>query len=143
MLIEKIKKFSDKTIYDLSCSETLLSAANECYNLNLDQKSIYMMAPFSGGMMIEESCGALTASISVLGILFTDQYAHNSELLKLLVNEFFENFYQEMNSFNCKKLKDSYRTEENGCMEVIKTAAIVLDAIVTREKGNIILSEMD
>lgn len=143
MLIEKIEKFSDKTIYDLSCSETVLSAANEYYNLNLDQKSLHMMAPFSGGMMIEESCGALTASISVLGILFTDQYAHNSELLKLLVNEFFENFYQEMNSFNCKNLKDNYRTEENGCIDVIRTAAIVLDAIVTREKENIILSEMD
>lgn len=133
MLLEIMKKYRDKSKYDLSCSETILYAANEAYNLDLGEKTFKAIAPFSGGMWIEDVCGAITGSLAVLGILFTNNVAHKSDHLKELTLEFFEKFETTMQSRNCAKLKEMYRTEEKGCNEVIYTAGKILDEIVTRE----------
>ena len=133
MLVETMKKYRDKSKYDLSCSETILYAANEAYHLDLDEKTFKAIAPFSGGMWIEDVCGAITGSLAVLGILFTNNVAHESDHLKELTLEFFEKFETKMSSRNCTKLKEMYRTEEEGCNKVIYAAGEILDEIVTRE----------
>ena len=86
---QQIRKFRDKNKYDLSCSETMIYAANEKYNLGLTESHFHMMAPFSGGMYEGQTCGILTGAIAVLGILFTDHVSHNSPLLNDEVIEFF------------------------------------------------------
>lgn len=133
MLKEYIKKYRDKTKYDLSCSETILHAANDAYNLNLDTSTFKAIAAFSGGMCIESVCGAVTASIAVLGILFTDKYAHNSPHMRKLVEEYLKKFQEKMTSRDCDKLKAKYRTEKEGCSYIIYVAGEILDEIVTRE----------
>lgn len=133
MLREIMKKYRDKNNYDLSCSETMIYAANEAYNLNLDEKTLRAMAPFSGGMWTENACGALTGSLAVLGILFTDKVAHNSEHLKELVIQFQEKFQDKLKSKMCIDLKPLHRTEEDGCNSIMYEAADILDEIVTRE----------
>jgi C_GCAxxG_C_C family probable redox protein len=133
MLVDIIKKYRDKSKYDLSCSETMIYAANEAYHLNLDQNSFRTMAPFSGGMWVEEVCGAITGSLAVLGILFTNNVAHESEHLKELTLEFFNKFEAKLGSRNCAKLKEMHKTEEEGCNDIIYTAGEILDEIVTKE----------
>ncbi|QZY54451.1 C-GCAxxG-C-C family (seleno)protein [Crassaminicella profunda] len=133
MFIEIIKKYRDKTKYDLSCSETIIYAANEAYDLNLDQKTFRAMAPFSGGMWVEEVCGAISGALAVLGILFTNNVAHESDYLKELTLEFFEKFEKKLGSINCTKLKEMHRTEEEGCNKVIYIAGEILDEIIIRE----------
>lgn len=136
MLVEIMKKYRDKSKYDLSCSESMVYAANEVYNLNLDENTFRALAPFSGGMWIEDVCGTLTGSLAVLGIIFTNNVAHESEHLKELTLEFIQNFESKLGSRNCAKLKGKYRTEEEGCNSVMYAAAEVLDIIVTRELKN-------
>ena len=130
---KSILKFYDSSQFDLSCSETILHAANERFDMHLPDSAFHIMAPFSGGMMIEDTCGALTGSIAVLGLLFTDNVAHNSPRLKVLVKEFFENFTSSMNSVTCSVLKENYRSEQSGCLEIILLAGEILESIITRE----------
>lgn len=119
--------------YDLNCAEAMIYAANEEYGLMLDKKVLKTMAAFGGGMGVEEACGALTGALAVLGILFVDDRAHESERIKTLSKEFIENFREKLSTENCKKLKDIYRKDDIKCSFIVEAAAEILDEIISRE----------
>jgi len=132
MLANLIKQgFGEKD--DLNCSEKILQAANLAYGLSLDRESLKLAAGFGGGMAIEDKCGALTASIMVLGKLFVRDRAHESTRIKELTRELFQKYSEEMGSIDCAPLKEKHRTEELKCRNVILKAAEILDRIVERE----------
>ena len=119
---------------DLNCAEKILQAANIEYSLgSLDKEALKLAAGFGGGMAIEDKCGALTASIMVLGTLFVKDRAHENTRIKELTIELFEEYKKEMGTIDCAPLKEKYRTEELKCRNVILKAAEVLDRIVKRE----------
>jgi len=118
---------------DLNCAETILYGANKIYHLDLNPNSLRLSAAFGGGMAIESICGALTASLMVLGKLFVPDTAHKHPEIKELSKEFFDTFENEMEHIICKPLKDNYRTEDDKCKVVILKAAEILDKIVTRK----------
>ncbi|MDD2397426.1 MAG: C-GCAxxG-C-C family (seleno)protein [Tissierellia bacterium] len=132
MLSELIKNgFGEKE--DLNCAEKILWGANTAYNLGLDKEALKLASGFGGGMAIQDKCGALTAAIMVLGKLFVKERAHESEKIKELTIELFDEYNREMSSIDCKPLKEMYRTEELKCSNVILKAAEILDTIVMRE----------
>ena len=132
MLADLIKQgFGD--MEDLNCAEKILYGANIAYNLDLNKEALKLAAGFGGGMAIEDKCGALTASIMVLGRLFVNDSAHESSRIKDLAKELFEDYKKEMGTIDCAPLKDKYRTEEFKCRNIIIKAAEVLDRIVKRE----------
>jgi C_GCAxxG_C_C family probable redox protein len=132
MLAELIKNdFGVKE--DLNCAERILHGANKAYDLGLDREALKLAAGFGGGMAIGNKCGALTASIMVLGKLFVKERAHESTLIKELSKELFEEYEKEMGSIDCTPLKDKYATEELKCKNIILKAAEILDRIVERE----------
>jgi C_GCAxxG_C_C family probable redox protein len=135
MLLDNVKKYYDKK-YDYNCAETILYAANEEYNLNLDKNALKTMAAFGGGMAIESICGAVTGSLAVLGIMFTKERAHESDRMKQLSQEFFEKFQDKLNTSNCKELKEKYRNDDIRCSSILYAAAEVLEDIIVREKEN-------
>ncbi len=133
MLKEMINNgFGEKE--DFNCAEKILYAANEAYKLGLDKNSLKLAAGFGGGMAIEDKCGALTASIMVLGRVFIDERAHESEKIKTLTKELFEEYEKEMGSIDCKPLKEKYRNDEIKCRFVIEKAAEILDRIIIKNK---------
>ncbi|HCO74576.1 MAG TPA: hypothetical protein DIT16_06940 [Clostridium sp.] len=134
MLLDVVKKYYGEE-YDLNCAETMLYAANEEYSLNLSKETFKTMAAFGGGMGVESTCGVITGAISVLGILFTKERAHESDYVKTLTQEFIENFNKECNSLNCDKLKELYRNDEVRCLNIVEKGAVILDNIVTRERN--------
>lgn len=119
---------------DYNCAEILLNAANITYNLGLSKEALKMAGGFGGGMAVEDKCGALTASIMVLGRLFIIDRAHESTKIKDLTKELFDQFQKEMGSLDCAFLKEKYRTEDLKCRYVIAKAAEVLERIVERER---------
>lgn len=131
MLRKTIEKYRNKDLYDLSCSETMLYSSNEEYNMNLSKDTFKAMAPFSGGMYCNEACGCITGSLAVLGILFVDKGAHESDYIKELTIEFINEFEKKFGHRNCEPLKEKHRTEENGCTDLIYDTADILDALVT------------
>lgn len=135
MLSDLLKSgFGEKE--DLNCAEKILHGANIAYNLGLDREALKLAAGFGGGMAIEDKCGALTASIMVLGKLFIKERAHESEKIKELTKRLFEEYRKEMGSIDCAPLKEMHRTEELKCRNVILKAAELLDRIVAEEKEN-------
>ncbi|SHH15672.1 C-GCAxxG-C-C family (seleno)protein [Clostridium grantii] len=133
MLLKTMEKYRNKDHYDLSCSESIIYAANEEYNLNLSKDSFKTMAAFSGGMYSNEACGCITGSLAVLGILFVEKGAHESDYIKNLTVEFINKFEEKFGSRKCEPLKESYRTEEQGCNSLIYSTAELLDELVLRE----------
>ena len=132
MLSELIKNgFGEKE--DLNCAEKILQGANIAYNLGLDRESLKLASGFGGGMAIQDKCGALTAAIMVLGKLFVKERAHESNKIKELTIELFDEYNREMLHIDCEPLKEMYRTEELKCRNVILKAAEILDIIVMRE----------
>ncbi len=134
MLLDVVKKYYGEE-YDLNCAETMLYAANEEYGLNLSKETFKTMAAFGGGMGVESTCGVITGAISVLGILFTKERAHESDYVKTFTQEFIKNFNKECNSLNCDKLKELYRNDEIRCLNIVEKGAVILDNIVTRERN--------
>lgn len=120
---------------DLNCAEKILQGANLAYGLGLDKEALKLAAGFGAGMAIEDKCGALTASIMVLGKLFIRERAHESTKIKELTQELFQKYKDEMRSVDCAPLKKDYRTEELKCRNVILKAAEILDRIVERENA--------
>ncbi|NLJ59161.1 MAG: hypothetical protein GX339_10000 [Tissierellia bacterium] len=118
---------------DLNCAEKILGGANIAYNLNLDTDVMRLASGFGGGMAIEDKCGALTAAIMVLGKLFVKERARESEKIKELTRELFDDYKREMGYIDCQPLKEMYRSQELECSNVILKAAEVLDRIVMRE----------
>jgi C_GCAxxG_C_C family probable redox protein len=98
-------------------------ALNEEYVLNLVGETFKTMAAFGGGMAVESVCGAATGAIAVLGIIFTDKRAHESEKVKLLTIEFMKKFEAELGTLNCRELKERFRNDEVRCIKMVETAA--------------------
>lgn len=135
MLIDSAKKYYDKG-FDLNCAETMMYAANEEYDMNLSKETMKTMAAFGGGMAIESVCGAVTGSLAVLSILFTKEKGHESDRVKNLTKEFFMEYKQALNTYNCNELKAEYRNDDVRCWIMIEKAAEILGKIIIREKGN-------
>ncbi len=135
MIKGKVKKYYDRK-YDLNCAETIIYAANEEYNMNLSKETLKTMAGFGGGMAIEDTCGAIAGAVAVIGILFTEERAHESSKVKNLTKEFMEKFIDKLGTNNCAQLKNKYRkNEEIRCENMVYTAAEILDQMVLRERS--------
>ena len=134
MLLDKVKKYYDVGIYDLNCAETILYALNEEYDLNLSVDTYKSVAAFGGGMGVESVCGALTGALSILGILYTDERAHKSPLVKELSIELVNKFEKELKSSNCRELKEMHRNEEIRCGVIVEKTAEILEDIIKKNK---------
>lgn len=132
MLVEKSQKYYDKK-YDLNCAECILYSANEEYKLGIDAKGLKLAAGFGGGMAVEDVCGAMTGAIMVLGNMFVNERAHESDRIKELTKEFIQKFNDTLKSKNCKELKAMYRDDNKRCSDIIKAASEILDEIIKRE----------
>ncbi len=120
---------------DLNCAEAILYGANQAYKLGLSQDCLRLSAGFGGGMGIENICGVVTASIMVLSHLFVKRHAHQSPEIKEINKELFEIYRKKLGDFNCKPLKDKYRTEEKKCFDVVLKGAEILDYMISKETG--------
>lgn len=129
MLMDKVRKYYAPE-YDLNCAETILYAANEEYDMNLTIQTLKSASAFGGGMGVEGVCGAVSGALIVIGILYTNEKAHESEKVKELSKEFINTFEMEMGTSNCKELKEKYRNDQVRCYTIVKKAAQILDGIV-------------
>jgi len=137
MINELIKNdFGIKEKEDYSCSEKILYGANKVYDLGLDKESLKLAAGLSGGVYSEKLCGAVSASAMVLAKLFVKDRAHESEYCGKLIQEFVSRYEEELKTTTCSRLKENYRTEDDGCKAVVLKAAELLDEIIIREQNS-------
>lgn len=128
-LEERIKEYYSEK--DYNCSETLIHAANDQYNLGLDEESMKLMAGFGGGMFIGETCGALVGSIAALSKMVIEDRAH-AELhnFRPLIQKATRNFKNELGSTACKEVKPVHHTKEKGCLNTCLLAGKALETTI-------------
>jgi C_GCAxxG_C_C family probable redox protein len=68
--------------------------------------------------------------------MFTKEKGHESDRVKNLTKEFFTEYKQVLNTYNCNELKAEYRNDDVRCWIMIEKAAEILGKIIIREKGN-------
>ena len=85
-------------------------------------------------MGVENVCGVLTGSIMVLSHLFVKELAHQSPEIKDINKELFKLYSERLGDFNCKPLKDKYRTEDKKCFDVVLRGAEILDYLIDKGK---------
>jgi C_GCAxxG_C_C family probable redox protein len=127
-LIDNEMSYSEeeRPLHHINCSEVLMMAADDRYDLNLDERFIKAMFPFGGGLQSENTCGSLISALSILGIVCGKEKPSTNEDLKVLTLKFIEEFENTFGSTNCLKIKEVHRTEEEGCAKVkIATAALI------------------
>jgi len=119
-------------VYDLNCSESVLRTADEVFSMGLTHEARRLSSPFGGGMYIEEKCGAVTASLMVLGYFFVKENAHSTDCMREIVHDYFDSFNQLMDSCECKPLKVAHRSEVYGCRDVISASLDILELILDK-----------
>ncbi len=123
---EVIEKYLDKRKYDLCCSESIIVAANEYYDLNISEDVVKASGAFCGGSYDEGKCGLIQSSNIIIALMYYDTCAHESERMKELILEYRENFKKKFENISCSKLRETYRTEEDGCKYLIIDAFVNL-----------------
>ncbi len=134
MLKEIALKYYHKD-YDYNCAETILHAADEVYSMNLSKETFKVMAPFGGGLGVEDICGALTGAAAAIGILFTNERGHESPKARELTIKLVNSFKSKLGTYNCKILKERYKSEDQRCSIMIAVAAETLEEIIEEERS--------
>jgi len=131
VLVQIIQKYySDNN--GLNCAQSMLCGANDTYGLGLDQKALYTMACFGGGMGVESVCGALTGALAALGVLLTGDNTLSTDRRKAIVTDFYKAFELRLGSDNCKLIKKEFRDDTLGCRPVVTLSAQILEEIIKK-----------
>jgi len=133
----KDKSVAEQPLYHMNCAETLLRAANDKYDLNLNDDCYKMLQGFGAGFYSGKTCGAFSGSLTALGLLYGEKrpsdQAKIAKAAKFLVKE----FEDEFGSLNCDYIKEYHRDPVTACNPVKIRAAQVFNRVVeTMQKEN-------
>ncbi len=111
-----------------SCSESILLAANEVYDLNLTSSEIQLFAGFRTGMGCGSTCGSLIGAIGVLSRMYAER-----EDLKDICGRFVAVFKTKLGcgSTDCSVLEAKYKTEDARCSATVELAAAALETFIS------------
>ena len=130
MLKDLAVKYNREQHYN--CAESLIKAASDYYDLDIDPKSVTLMSGFGNGMMCGDVCGGLIGSIAIISYLYVEQKAAEDKpgLRKKLQKEI-RAFEQALGSRLCREIKPKYFSRETGCSITIAKAADILENVIT------------
>lgn len=132
------KKINDFTTHyykdcDYNCCETTLWAIRDAWDLDIPDQAFALASGFGGGCCNRDLCGAVAAGIMAYGYLFTDLRAHNSPDMRKRCKLLMQTLEEKFGSCRCDYLKENYRTEEEGCLTVVKMIADVIEELKDAE----------
>ena len=112
-----------------SCSESILMAANDVYNLNLTDSEIQLFEGFRGGMGCGAACGCLTGAMGAL----SRKYAGREDL-KTICGNFVPFFNEKLDSgsIDCSVLEPKYKNDTVRCGITVGLAADALAEYIAK-----------
>lgn len=143
MLRDKAKEYIELELeygdpynpYHYNCAESILNAANDYYNLNLDKKTLNLITPFGGGMYTGDACGMVTGGLAVIGLIFAEDKPSDNVELKEITRLWIKRFKEEFKDTNCKRIKEKNHIKESqSCTHLILKAADILEDIIKEYK---------
>jgi C_GCAxxG_C_C family probable redox protein len=101
--IEKARGFQKE---GFSCSQAVLGAYCERFGLDKNQ-ALKISSSFGGGMHLNQTCGAVTGALMVIGLKYgrikADDLAAKTKNIEV-VNQFAQKFKQRHKSISCTEL---------------------------------------
>ncbi len=128
------------------CSQAILTTYSEKYGLDFEI-AMKLASPFGGGICSRgETCGAVTGSLMVLGLIFgpgSDEDEKSFEFIKNLGVEFIDRFRDRFNETHCKELigydlsdprqyaeAEQLRVFKEVCPNFVRVAAEILEEMI-------------
>lgn len=113
-----------------NCSESILRAGNDVYQLDLHDKDMIMVASFGGGFQIGDVCGALSGAACVISSRYVETKAHDVEDLRPLTQSLVLAFQKRLGSRLCAQIKPNFHNKEVKCQHTVGIAAEVLEDVI-------------
>ena len=130
---EVVKYYFPGNNRNYSCSESMIRAVNDYYDLDLPEDVLLASSAFSGGCWHDEMCGGISSALMVLGILYSvNGHAHDSDQMKAREAELFERFDEKFGTTRCKYLKEHYYIQGIKCEPVLVVIADILEDLINR-----------
>ncbi len=122
--------YADK---NLNCAVSVYQAACETLGIPCDPAEVEALCGFGGGMGCGLTCGALAASVAVIGRLYgkDDAYRPFEKCAGLV-----EAFRAKLGDINCTALKEKRWTEQARCTATVELAAQLLEDYLNKLAGN-------
>ena len=123
----------------LYCSEALLRAFNEIYDLGLPDNGYKMATGFGSGMAETGcACGAVTSCVMVLGLVAGRTHSGESEAevfdaVKVLHAEFKAAYKSACCRVLTKQLEWGSKAHVAQCENIVKTAATITERLIENE----------
>lgn len=120
----------------LYCSEAIVRAFNEVYELGLAENSYKIATGFGSGMGESGcSCGAFTAGVMVLGLVAgRNKKSETEELVYKAVKQLHEEFRKQNKSVCCRILtKDvawGSKEHKSQCEKYVSDSATIIETII-------------
>ena len=108
---------------DFNCSEALLLALNDRYDLKIPAESVKLLSGCGLGMGCMKTCGVLPSGLAALGAMVVQQRAHNTENFSTVCAGLVDAITRKMGSDQCTVLRETYRQDDVRCLQTIELAA--------------------
>lgn len=118
---------------ELNCSEAVLKALGEEYNLQLTKDEMKLLAGFGGGVA-GGTCGALCGALAAMGKFHVHECAHKNGNFVDSCRDFVAFFQEQMGDLTCDALYDKFATEEEGCLETVMRTLDLFDQYRAKEE---------
>lgn len=114
-----------------NCAESLLRAANDYYDLGLDDNALKLVGSYGAGMQTGNTCGAILAASAVLSLMYIDEKAHESDDIKPVMEILMKHFEEEFGSTLCSNIKPQCFVEGKRCLKAVETACDILQKTIS------------
>lgn len=114
-----------------NCSEAVLHAANDYYDLQITEDDMKMIGGFGAGMFSGFACGALSACVAVISkMVIQNKVREEMDDVKPKIRETVRIFRDHLGGTSCPELRPKYFTRENLCLQTTLLAAEALETAV-------------
>lgn len=132
MLKERALKYREDSNYKLNCSECIMYAANEEYNLGISNEVLKAMSGFGGGVCTGNICGAVSGAVAVIGVMFAEGDKGNTNpKVRAMTQELVKRFTEEVGYLDCRDIKGKIKDENlKACNRMIAIGCDTLENII-------------
>lgn len=113
-----------------NCSESIIRAGNDVYQLGLNDRDMLMTAGFGAGLQIGDLCGALCGAVCVISARYVETKAHECEDLRPLTQKMVLAFQKKFGSRQCAQIKATYFDPALRCQNTVALGAQVLEEVI-------------
>lgn len=128
MLKERVHDYYENK--DCNCAEAVIRAANDEYDLGINEEGLRAFGGFGGGMYCGNVCGAISGGIGAISAKEIKTCAHQTEALGPKCKKMMNDFKERFGSAFCTKVKAVHNTKAERCGKVVEGAAEILEEIM-------------